>query len=74
MQQFTSHVAVPALHNVGSVILHYTPYSPDLEPSDYYLFTKLKEIASRLKFTSHEEVKDAALALRVAGEYIEGEK
>ena len=32
------------------------PYSPDLAPSDYYLFPKLKRWLQGKRFTSNEEV------------------
>jgi hypothetical protein len=35
------------------------PYSPDLAPSDFHLFPKLKEFLGGRCFTSSEEVKDA---------------
>lgn len=35
------------------------PYSPDLPPSDFHLFPKLKEFLGGKCFTSSEEVKDA---------------
>lgn len=36
-----SRVALAALHKVGFDILNHPPYSPDLAPSDYYLFPKM---------------------------------
>ncbi|KAG5333101.1 SETMR methyltransferase, partial [Acromyrmex charruanus] len=34
------------------------PYSPDLAPSDFYLFPKLKESLGGHHFNSNDEVKD----------------
>ncbi|CAI9735626.1 Hypothetical predicted protein [Octopus vulgaris] len=36
------------------------PYSPDLAPSDYRLFPKLKEHLAGLRISSDDEVKDEA--------------
>jgi [histone H3]-lysine36 N-dimethyltransferase SETMAR len=57
-----SRVALAALHKVGFNILNHPPYSPDLAPSDYYLFPKMKKELRGKKFTSDEEVKDAVSA------------
>ena len=38
----TSHVAVTAIHAAGFKTLNHSPYSPDLAPSDYHLFSHLK--------------------------------
>ena len=35
------------------------PYSPDLAPSDFHLFPKLKEHLSGMLFNNDDEVKDA---------------
>ncbi|KAG5319700.1 MOS1T transposase, partial [Pseudoatta argentina] len=37
---------------------HHPPYSPDLAPSDFYLFPKLKESLGGHHFNSNDEVKD----------------
>jgi [histone H3]-lysine36 N-dimethyltransferase SETMAR len=39
-------------------ILPHPPYSPDLAPSDYYLFRALQKIFDGKNFTSNEEVKN----------------
>ncbi|CAK1598237.1 unnamed protein product [Parnassius mnemosyne] len=36
----------------------YPPYSPDLAPSDYYLFRSLQNFLDGKIFTSNEEVKN----------------
>jgi histone-lysine N-methyltransferase SETMAR len=41
--------------------LNHPPYSPDLAPSDYFLFSKLKSDLRGKKFTSDEEVISAVL-------------
>lgn len=56
-----SHVArqtVALLQNFGWNIITHPPYSPDLAPSDYHLFPKLKEHLAGRRFCSDEEVKD----------------
>lgn len=47
-----SRVALAVLHKVGFDILNHPPYSPDLAPSDNYLFPKLKkELRDKKKIT-----------------------
>ena len=41
-------------------LLPHPPYSPDLAPSDYYLFPNLKRWLINKKFSSREEIIDAA--------------
>ena len=38
------------------------PYSPDLAPSDFHLFTKLKDFLAGTKFQNDEELKEAVTA------------
>lgn len=57
-----SRVAMAALQKLGFEILPHPPYSPDLAPSDYYLFPNLKKELRGKKFSSDEEVKDAVSA------------
>ena len=38
----TSQVAMAAATECGFGVLPHPPYSPDLDPSDFYLFPKLK--------------------------------
>lgn len=38
-----SCISMAAIHNAGFEILEQPPYSPDLAPSDFHLFPKLKE-------------------------------
>lgn len=58
----TSRIVLAALHKAGFDILEHPPYSPDLAPSDYYLFPKLKKELRGKKFLSDDEVKDAVSA------------
>lgn len=46
------------LTDFGWTILPHPPYSPDLAPSDYHLFPKLKEHLGGLRFSTDEEVKE----------------
>ena len=52
----TSQVAMAAAEECGFRVLPHPPYSPDLAPSDYFLFPKLKESLRGRKFTSDNEV------------------
>ncbi|XP_026327857.1 histone-lysine N-methyltransferase SETMAR-like, partial [Hyposmocoma kahamanoa] len=52
-----SNVAMAALHKCGFQSLTHPPYSPDLAPSDYYLFPNLKKDLRGNKFRDDEEVK-----------------
>ena len=54
-----SHVASNAIHNAGFELMEHPPYSPDLAPSDFYLFSKLKECLRGNKFNSDDEVMTA---------------
>lgn len=47
------------LDKFGWDVLTHPPYSPDLAPSDYHLFTKMKAELAGERFTSDEEVKEA---------------
>jgi len=40
-------------------VLPHPPYSPDLAPSDFHLFPKLKEHLMGQRFSCDEEVKSA---------------
>ena len=52
----TSTIAQAKLHELKFELLPHPPYSPDLAPSDYYLFGNLKKWFSGQRFTSNEEV------------------
>jgi histone-lysine N-methyltransferase SETMAR len=47
------------LQEFGWEVLQHPPYSPDLDPSDFHLFPKLKEFLGGRRFKSDEEVEDA---------------
>lgn len=55
----TSAVAMAAIHACGFQLLPHPPYSPDLAPSDYYLFPKLKDALRGNRYSSESEVIDA---------------
>ena len=55
----TSHVAKAAVKDCGFVELPHPPYSPDLAPSDFFLFPNLKSALKGRRFADNEEVKDA---------------
>lgn len=57
-----SHIATAALNRCGFESLVHPPYSPDLAPSDYYLFPNLKKELRGKKFFDDEEVKEAISA------------
>ena len=44
------------LSELGYELLHHPPYSPDLAPSDYWLFADLKKMLEEKIFGSNEEV------------------
>jgi histone-lysine N-methyltransferase SETMAR len=52
----TSVAAKAAIQCCGFQELNHPPYSPNLAPSDYFLFSKLKLDLRGKKFTSDEEV------------------
>jgi len=56
----TSRQALAAIQNSGFELLQHPPHSPDLAPSDYYLFTQLKEFMNGRKFTDYKDVICAA--------------
>lgn len=55
----TSQVAMSAATDCGFEILPHPPYSPDLAPSDFYLFPKLKTKLRGRRFGSNEDVMEA---------------
>lgn len=57
-----SHVAQGALRDYGFQQLPHPPYSPDLAPSDFYLFRNLKKELRGKRFACDEEVKAATEA------------
>jgi len=57
-----SDVAMAAIRDAGFELMNYPPYSPDLAPSDFYLFPKLKEEIRGKKFEDDSEVMAAVEA------------
>ena len=53
----TSIIAQTKKHELGLELFSHPPYSPDLAPSDYYLFSNLKRWLCGKRFQSNEEVK-----------------
>ncbi|GBM09283.1 hypothetical protein AVEN_129823-1, partial [Araneus ventricosus] len=47
------------LDQFGWEIFGHPPYSPDLAPSDFHLFLKLKEFLGGKRFGSDEELENA---------------
>lgn len=52
----TAGIAMAEIHQCGFDLLPHPPYLPDLAPSDFYLFPKLKLHLGGLKFSSTDEV------------------
>ena len=55
------HVAratIDLLNQFGWDIIIHRPYSPDLAPSDYHLFTHLKEHMGGMRFDDDDKVKE----------------
>lgn len=57
----TARITQDLLASFGWDIVTHPPYSPDLAPSDYHLFTKLKEFLGGKRFADDEELKEAVL-------------
>ena len=55
----TSQVAMTAATECGFEILPLPPYSPDLAPSDFYLFPKLKSHLRGAQYGSNKDVIEA---------------
>ena len=52
----TSQVAMTTTTECGFEVLPHPPYSPDMAPSDFYLFPKLKSNLRGTQFGSNEGV------------------
>lgn len=50
----------PKIHEVRFKLISHTAYSPDLAPTDYYLFSNLKKWLGVKRFESNDEIIDAA--------------
>ena len=57
-----SAIAMAAAHECRFELLPHPPYSPDLAPSDFHLFPKLKNALSGNHFRSDDDVKAAVQA------------
>ena len=51
-----------ALDRLGLRTLPHPPYSPDLAPSDFFLFPKLKDYLKGNRYETDEDVKNAVLS------------
>ena len=51
-----SLVAISAVHDCGFELIDHPPYSPDLAPSDYFLFPNLKKHLARKWYESDHDV------------------
>jgi histone-lysine N-methyltransferase SETMAR len=52
----TYTVVAAKLMELGFQLVPHPPYSPDLAPSDYYLFSNMKKWLAGIRFYSNEEV------------------
>ena len=62
LQHATPHTSAAtrdAIQHLDFSVLPHPPYSPDLAPSDFYLFPELKEHLKGQHFSCDEEVKSA---------------
>jgi histone-lysine N-methyltransferase SETMAR len=55
----TAQVAKRAVRDMGFEELNHPPYSPDLAPSDFYLFKDLKKVLRGRRFSGEEDMKSA---------------
>jgi len=55
----TSRLAIATLQQCGFELLPHPPYSPDMAPSDYYLFPQLKEELRGKRFETDDDVMTA---------------
>ena len=49
-------IAMAAIHDYGFKLVEHPPYSPDLAPSDFHLFPKLKTANSGTHFQSDDDI------------------
>lgn len=54
----TARITQAKLADMGFTVLRHPPYSPDLSPSDYYLFSAMKAGLKEKIFTDAEEAND----------------
>ena len=55
----TSVIAVAKINELKFELLPHAPYSPDLAPSDYFLFPNLKKWLGGKRFANNDEVEPA---------------
>ncbi len=58
----TSKQTKARLEALGYKVLRHLPYSPDLAPSDYYLFKHMKRYLKGIRFTIDDELQTAVFA------------
>jgi histone-lysine N-methyltransferase SETMAR len=58
----TAAISKATIQECGFMELDHPPYSPDLAPSDYFLFSKLKSELRGKKFNDDDEIKQAVNA------------
>ena len=54
-----AHATMATIDNCGFQIVQNPPYSPDLAPSDYFLFSNLKKISGGPRYANDDDVMDA---------------
>lgn len=54
-----SHQTIEKIQRLKFELINHAPYSPDLAPSDFHLFPKMKEDLRGVRFASDEDVKNA---------------
>jgi len=54
----TANVSQQKLQQLGFTVLPHPPYSPDIAPSDYFLFSPLKSVLRNKNFNSSQEITD----------------
>jgi len=58
----TCHAFSSELHRASIPVITQSPYSPDLAPSDFWLFPTLKMGLKGTRFTIMEDIKSNAMA------------
>ncbi|XP_048253299.1 histone-lysine N-methyltransferase SETMAR-like [Haliotis rufescens] len=64
----TSRVAMTAVQECGYELLSHPPYSPDLAPSDFHLFPRLKKHLRGRRFEDDDELTAAVEGTRGLGD------
>lgn len=54
----TTRVVKTYLEGQDWEVLSHPPYSPDIAPSDYYLFRSMRSALQDVRFTSYESIKN----------------